>query len=65
MTTDQVLAKLRREIKALGSQQAWANTHGVSPAYLSDTLRGRRDLGPTILAALGLQRIVTYTTAGE
>ncbi len=65
MTTDQVLARLQREVKALGSQQAWCKAHGVSPAYLSDTLNRRKELGPQILAALGLQRIVTYTTAGE
>lgn len=33
---------------------------GVSPQYLSDVLHRRRDPGPLILQAIGLERVVTY-----
>jgi transcriptional regulator with XRE-family HTH domain len=33
---------------------------GVSSQYLSDVLHGRREPGPKILNALGLERVVTY-----
>jgi DNA-binding transcriptional regulator YdaS (Cro superfamily) len=42
------------------SQAAWARKHGVSPAYVSDVINGRREPGPAILDALGIERVVTY-----
>ncbi|WP_280138950.1 hypothetical protein [Methylobacterium sp. Leaf89] len=32
----------------------------MSEAYVSDVRLGRRDPGPAVLAALGMQRIVRY-----
>lgn len=60
MTIDQVVALLRRQCGAEGGQAAWAKAHGVSPAYVNDTLQRRRDPGGAILRALGLVRVVTY-----
>lgn len=60
MTEDKVMEKLRGEIELLGSQKAFAAAQGFSDSYISDVLRGRRELGPAILAALGLERVVTY-----
>lgn len=51
---------LRQACKAAGSQQAWAAQNGVSPAYVSDVLNARREPGDSILAALGLRRVVKY-----
>ena len=45
------------------TQSALAKELGVSPAYLSDILRGKRDPGPQVLGALGLERVVTYERA--
>ena len=39
------------------NQAAWARTHGLSPAYVSDVLNGRRDPGNKILEPLGLCRV--------
>jgi hypothetical protein len=54
MTADDVRALLRARIN--GSQASWAKANGVSPAYVSDVLSGRREPGDAILKALGLVR---------
>lgn len=51
---------LRDEIDRVGTQKAFADKHKLSPAYISDTLSGRRDPSEAILDALGLERVVTY-----
>lgn len=53
----EVLDKLRREIKRDGSLRATARRFGCSPAYLSDTLKGKRDPGPKLLGPIGLVRL--------
>lgn len=63
MTVDQVVALLRRECAQEGGQAAWAKARGISPAYVNDTLRRRRDPGDAILRGLGLVRVVTYKRA--
>lgn len=40
-----------------GNQKAWATEHGMSGAYVSDTIAGRTDPGPKILDALGLEAV--------
>lgn len=60
MTLDQVIALLWRRCHDAGSQAAWAKEHAISPAYVNDVLHGRREPGDTILAALGMSKIVTY-----
>jgi hypothetical protein len=44
----------------VGSQAAFSFLYNVSPGYISDTLNGRREPGPALLAALGIRRITTY-----
>lgn len=58
MTIDQVRELLKTACN--GNQAAWAAQHGIAPPYVSDTLAGRRDPGPAILAALGLRKVVLY-----
>lgn len=58
-----VCARLNREVRAAGSQKAWALANGVSPQYLHDVLNARREPGATILAALGLRKVVRYVEA--
>lgn len=60
ITEERVLECLREECERLGSQKAFAELHGLSTAYINDVMRGRRDFGPAILAALGIERVVTY-----
>lgn len=59
-----LVALLRRRAKRAGSQQALAEMLGVTPAYLSDVLAGRRAPGPKLLQALGLRRQVAYVRLG-
>ena len=62
MTAADVRHLLKIACRDAGSQQAWAYGVGVSPAYVTDVLIGRRDPGASILDALGLRKIVTYET---
>lgn len=43
-----------------GSQKDAAQAWGISAAYLTDVLKGRRDPGPKLLKALGIRKEVTY-----
>ena len=66
MTETQVLARLSAAIEKAGSMRKWATANGVSAAYVSDVLRGNRELGEKILSPLRIEktvrtsRIVTY-----
>lgn len=48
------------KVNANGNQAAWARSHGFSPQYLSDVLKGRREPGEAILKALKVERVTTY-----
>jgi DNA-binding transcriptional regulator YdaS (Cro superfamily) len=64
MLTDRdVIKRLQSAVQAAGSQRAFAAAHGVSEQYLSDVLRGRREIGQKILDTLGLERVVSYREA--
>lgn len=58
----EVCRRLSAACKAAGSQRAWAEKNGVSPAYVCDVINARRDPGQSILNALGLVRVVRYRT---
>ena len=60
MTQDDVIALLRRRCEEWGSQASWAAAMRIPPAHVSDVLNGRRVAGANIVAALGLERVVTY-----
>lgn len=55
-----VTSKLISEVERAGNQARWCIENDVSNAYLSDVLKGRREPGEKILAALGLERITYY-----
>ncbi len=57
---DQLISLLKKEIKALGSQKAYALKYGVSQQYLSDVLNKRRSPGTKILNALGYEAVEMY-----
>lgn len=61
LTQPDVVARLREATLLAGSQRAWARAHGVSAAYVSDVLSGRRDPGESILRPLGLATVVRYS----
>ena len=60
MNKDALLTRLSRMIEHAGGQRALARSLGVSPSYLHDVIRGRREPAGKLLAALGLKRTVRY-----
>ena len=60
MTADQVREMLRAECEKAGSVAAWADGHALSPQYVGDVLRGRRDPGESIASSLGLERVIMW-----
>ena len=60
MTADDVRNLMRREIAKKGTIGAWAREANINAAYVSDVLRGHREPAHKILAALGIERVVTY-----
>lgn len=60
MRRDEVIERLRAAIARVGSQAAFAELHGISLAYVNDVLNFRREPGPAILEALGIEKVVTY-----
>lgn len=59
LTHDQLIALLE---KKQGNRTAGelAEELGISPAYLSDIFKGKRNAGPKVLEQLGLQQTVVY-----
>lgn len=51
---------LSEKCASVGSQLEFARLAGVSPSFLNDVLRGRREPSGALLAILDLERIVTY-----
>ena len=57
---DAVRASLAEACSQAGGQKQWATTASVSPQYVSDVLKNRREPGESICRALGYKRKVTY-----
>ena len=59
LSSAEVIDALRQAIEASGlSQRTYAQNIGVSQAYVSDVLAGKRSASERVLSALGLRRIV-------
>lgn len=62
MTREQVLKKLRDAIwlssKGAGRQQRFASQLGISSAFLSAVLNGRKEPTESICKAIGVERVV-------
>jgi hypothetical protein len=58
MTLDSFRQMLLRLVKEAGSQRALAKKYGISPMFLCDILKGRRDPGEKFLSAMGYRREV-------
>jgi hypothetical protein len=56
MKLDEVLAELARACERSGSQRAWATANRITQQHVSDVLNRRREPGPKVLDALGLER---------
>ncbi len=57
LTRDDIRVRLSAAVRDLGSQKALAEKAGVSQTYLCDVLRGRREPGERLLAAIDLRRV--------
>ncbi len=55
-----ILARLRERVEAAGSARAFATHAGLSHAYVLDCLHQRRQPGPRLLTALGVERRVVF-----
>lgn len=60
MTKSDLIELLAVEVRWAGSPAAWARKHSVSPSYVTFVLQGDKEPGPKILAALKVERVVTY-----
>lgn len=57
------LDRLQKLVQQAGSQRQVARDLGISPAYLSDVLLGRRQVSAQLALKLGLIRTITYQEA--
>jgi hypothetical protein len=61
MTQQEVIQRILDEVERNGgSKKKTAEQMGISPAYLGDVLKCRRDIGQSILNALGLEKVTEY-----
>ena len=60
-----ILEALNAAITAAGSRSQFCRAHNLSPAYLSEVLRGTRRPGPKILAAVGWTVATEYRPKEE
>ena len=61
----QLVSRVRRLARQLGSQRAAAQAIGVSEVYVSEVLRGSRRPGPSIQRYFGVQREERYAQTKE
>lgn len=59
-TPEALLEVIAACVKAAGEQRLAAKQLGVSPQYLCDVLKRRREPGSKLLKALGYRRVVIY-----
>lgn len=65
ITRDELTELIRAAARKAGSQRALARGWKVTPAYITDLLKGLRDPGPRILAAMGYERVVLYRKVNQ
>jgi hypothetical protein len=59
-TEAQARELLDEAIRKAGSQAAFADLHEISRQYITDVLKGRRDMSGKILEAIGLEKVIEY-----
>lgn len=63
MTEADVIEMIRRRADELGTISALAAEMGLSIAYVSQVLRGKRKIGRDFLSHFGIEKVVTYRRA--
>lgn len=61
ITHDEMLEIVKAYVADYRTQYDAAESLGVTPAYLSDVLRGKRDVGPHLCDVLGYERHFRFT----
>ena len=61
MTLESFREVLRKRCAEVGSQRNYAKKIGVSPMFVCDVLKGRRDPGDKMLKAMGFERSIQIT----
>ena len=60
-----VIDELKEQIRARGSQKAFADEIDLSPAYINDIIKGRRDLSDNVIEKLGFERITVFVKKND
>jgi len=60
VNADEIRTQVDAAAQAAGGIGTLAAKWGLTYQYVSDVVRGRRDPGKSILAALGYERVVLY-----
>ena len=47
-------------VNKMSTQKALAEKIGISEQYLTDILKGRREMGPRVIAFLGYEKVDAY-----
>lgn len=61
----EVIEDIQQLVLSLSTQKAVARHLHISPQYLGDVLRGRREPGPALLKRLGWKKVVGYKQVPE
>ena len=51
----QLITVLQQSIKKVGSMRKWAKTHDLSVSFISDVIRGRRNITKCLAEKLGFE----------
>lgn len=65
MTKADVVERLRQAIRPYASLKDAGSALQIAPSYIADVLKGRRDPGPSVLKALGLERKTLYAKSHD
>jgi plasmid maintenance system antidote protein VapI len=60
ITEEEILEIIKQMVDKWGSQRAVADQLDISAAYMSDILKGNRDVSDTIARRLGYSRIIRF-----
>ena len=60
VSQDEMRSALEAAVQDAGGQKAWALANGVSPQYVCDCLKNRRDIGISISKVFGYEPITVY-----
>lgn len=57
LTPAQVKARLASAVKLAGGVNLFARRHGISASYVSEAMTQAKEIGPGILATLGVMKV--------